>query len=187
MTASHLQRYAAFLSGFNYTINFKKGIENSNVTASLEPQININSYTASVINNEVKQFGDATLEQIGILAETKKDATLSTIMKFLQEENTSEPDYIIESSVLFCGQRVVPASLKSAVLNELHRTHVDITKMKQPAHQYVYWKKIDSDIEHLLSRTVQPRHQVILGRNQNITDNEFILIMPALTKTITFW
>ncbi|KAJ8871531.1 hypothetical protein PR048_027853 [Dryococelus australis] len=38
----------------------------------------------------------------------------------------------------------------SNVLNELHRTHVGTTKMKQLARLYVYWKKIDSDIEHLV-------------------------------------
>ncbi|KAJ8866834.1 hypothetical protein PR048_032695 [Dryococelus australis] len=77
-------------------------------------------------------------------------------MKSLQEENTSETDYIIESGILFHGQRVfVPASLQSAVLNELHRTHVGITKMKQLARRYVYWKKTDSDIEHLVR--IQPK------------------------------
>ncbi|KAJ8887980.1 hypothetical protein PR048_007465 [Dryococelus australis] len=125
MTAGRLQRYAAFLSGFNYTIDFKKGIENSNVDCLCQAPININK-------------------------ETKKDATLSTIMKSLQEENTSEQDYIIESGILFRGQRVVvPACLQSAFLNELNRTHVGITKMKQLARRY-------------LSRTVQPRLQVIL-------------------------
>ncbi|KAJ8873827.1 hypothetical protein PR048_024663 [Dryococelus australis] len=45
-----------------------------------------------------------------------------------------EPDYIIESGITFHVQRVlVPASLQSAVLDELRRTHVGITKMKQLA------------------------------------------------------
>ncbi|KAJ8884610.1 hypothetical protein PR048_016467 [Dryococelus australis] len=135
-----------------------EGIENSNVDCLSRAPININSYTANAINNEVKQLCDATIEQIGIPTvthqllkeETKNDAILSTIMKSLQEENTSEPDYI-ENGILFRGQHiVVPASLQSAVLNKLHRTHVGITKMKQLAYRYVYWKKIDSDIEQLV-------------------------------------
>ncbi|KAJ8894331.1 hypothetical protein PR048_006953 [Dryococelus australis] len=130
----------------------------SNVDYLSRAPINIKCYTASAINNEVKQLCDATIEQISIPTvtyqllkeETKKDATLSTVMKSLQEANTSEPDYIIKSGVLFCGQRVVvPASLQSAVLNELHRTPVGFTKMKQLARRYIYWKKIDSGIEHL--------------------------------------
>ncbi|KAJ8890135.1 hypothetical protein PR048_009642 [Dryococelus australis] len=109
-------------------------------------------------------------------------------MKSLQEENTSELDYNIESGILFRGQRVVvPASLQSAVLNKLHRTLVGITKMKQLAHQYVHWKKIDSDIEHLVQSCSEydvAIKNIILKRNQNITGNAFILIMLALTKTI---
>ncbi|KAJ8871342.1 hypothetical protein PR048_027659 [Dryococelus australis] len=158
MTAGCLQRYAAFLPGFDYTIDFKKGSENSNVDFLSRAPSDINSYTAGAINNEVKQFCDATIEQIIVPTvtyqllkeETKKDAALSTIMKSLQDENTSEPD-IIESVILFHGQQVVvPATLWSAFLNELHRTHVGITKMKQLAHRYVYLQKIDSDIGHLV-------------------------------------
>ncbi|KAJ8876238.1 hypothetical protein PR048_024148 [Dryococelus australis] len=112
MTVGHLQCYAAFLSGFHYTIDFKKSIENSNVDCPSRAPININSYTASAINNEVKQFCDATIQQISVLTvtyqllegEMKNYATLSTIMKSLQEENNSEPDYIIESGILFRGQ-----------------------------------------------------------------------------------
>ncbi|KAJ8892526.1 hypothetical protein PR048_005107 [Dryococelus australis] len=44
----------AFLSGFNDTIDFKKGIKNSNVDCLSRALININSYVASAINNEVK-------------------------------------------------------------------------------------------------------------------------------------
>ncbi|KAJ8896492.1 hypothetical protein PR048_001836 [Dryococelus australis] len=132
ITVGHIQPYAAFLIGFNYTIDFKKGIE-----------------------KKLKQLCDATIEQISILAvtyqllkeETKKDATLSTVMKYLLDKNTSEPDYIIESGILFLGQRDVPASVQSDVLNELHRTRVGITNIKQLARRYVYRKKIDSDIE----------------------------------------
>ncbi|KAJ8865572.1 hypothetical protein PR048_033092 [Dryococelus australis] len=82
MTAGLLQHYAVFLSGFNYTIDFKKGIENSNIACLSRAPINTNSYTASAINNEMKQLCDATIEQISISIvtyqllkeETKKDA-----------------------------------------------------------------------------------------------------------------
>ncbi|KAJ8884217.1 hypothetical protein PR048_016074 [Dryococelus australis] len=154
MTAGRLQCYAAFLSVFNYTIDFKKGIENSNVDCLSRAPISMNSYTASAINYEVKQLCNATIEQICVpnvtyqllKEETKKDVTLSTIMKSLQENSSG-------SGILFRGQRVVgPASLQSAVLNELHRTHVGITKMKQITRRYVYWKKIDLDVGLLVQR-----------------------------------
>ncbi|KAJ8891875.1 hypothetical protein PR048_004430 [Dryococelus australis] len=137
----------------------KKGTENSNVDCLFRAPIKINTYIDSAINNVMTQLCDATIEQISVSTgtypllkeETKNNATLSTSIESLQEENTSEPDYITESGILFRGQQVVvPASLQSAVLNELHRTHVGITKMKKLARRYVYWMKIDSDIEHLI-------------------------------------
>lgn len=40
--------------------------------------------------------------------------------------------------------------MRPAVLQELHRTHIGVTKMKQLARRYVYWRSIDKDIEHLV-------------------------------------
>jgi hypothetical protein len=40
-------------------------------------------------------------------------------------------------------------------IDELHRTHIGITKMKQLSRRYVYWKGINKDIEQLL-KTCQP-------------------------------
>ncbi|KAJ8878861.1 hypothetical protein PR048_019450 [Dryococelus australis] len=64
MTAGRLERYAAIHSGFNYTYDFKKGIINSNFDCLSRAPVNINSYTASAIDNEVKQLCEATSEQI---------------------------------------------------------------------------------------------------------------------------
>ncbi|KAK9745090.1 Integrase zinc binding domain [Popillia japonica] len=44
---------------------------------------------------------------------------------------------------------VVPSTLQTAVLEELHRTHIGISKMKQLDRRYVYWEHIDKDIERL--------------------------------------
>lgn len=53
--------------------------------------------------------------------------------------------------MLFKGQRVViPKTLQSTVLEELHKTHVGITKMKQLACCYCIWKGIDRDIERIV-------------------------------------
>ncbi|CAB0001686.1 unnamed protein product, partial [Nesidiocoris tenuis] len=65
-------------------------------------------------------------------------------------------EYTLDNGILFKGQRViVPKILRNAVLQVLHRTHIGISKMKQLARRYVYWKGIDNDIEHL-SRSCEP-------------------------------
>lgn len=45
---------------------------------------------------------------------------------------------------------MIPKALQQDVLEELHATHLGITKMKQLARRYVYWKTIDKDIENLV-------------------------------------
>ncbi|KAJ8882849.1 hypothetical protein PR048_014663 [Dryococelus australis] len=87
MTAGRLQCDAAFLSRFNYTIYFKKGIENSNVDCLFRALININSCTASAINNEVKQLCDVTIEQISI----------PTVIYQLLKEDTKKGCYLINN------------------------------------------------------------------------------------------
>lgn len=159
MTSARLQRYAAFLSGFNYEVIFKKGSENNNVDCLSRAPINPKPHTDTAINEEVHLLCEESISRISTLnltfqsirEETIKDESLSKIMKELRENNASESEFTIDNDIVFRGQRIViPLSLQASVLQELHRTHIGITKMKQLARRYVYWKLIDKDIERLV-------------------------------------
>lgn len=159
MTAARLQRYTTFLSGFNYQVKFKKGSDNTNVNCLLRAPINQKQHTDELINEEVHLLCEELLLQIStqnltfesIREETRKDQYLSKILQELQGNSTTEPEFTIDNNIIFRGQHVViPMTLQASVLQELYRTHVGISKMKQLARRYVYWKSIDKDIEQLV-------------------------------------
>ncbi|XP_037931378.1 uncharacterized protein K02A2.6-like [Teleopsis dalmanni] len=156
ITQSRLLRYAEFLQGFDYEIIFKKGIENSNVDClSRATANNSRKSTDKSINEDVSQICYTTIFEISneqldskILAfETGKDEKLSKLKTDILKSNNIQ-EFYVNDGIIFKGSRaVIPNSLQSIILKELHRTHCGIKKMKQLARRYCYWVGIDKDIE----------------------------------------
>ncbi|XP_024868755.1 uncharacterized protein K02A2.6-like [Temnothorax curvispinosus] len=85
-----------------------------------------------------------------VVAETDKDDELGSVKRNLLTQATDSP-YTLNHGILFKNERIViPKSLQEQILQKLHSTHIGITKMKQLARRYVYWKRIDKDIENLV-------------------------------------
>lgn len=56
--------------------------------------------------------------------------------------------------ILFNERMVVPASFRHRILNQLHRGHPGIVRMKAIARSLVYWPNIDNQIEEFVQRCV---------------------------------
>ena len=95
--------------------------------------------------------------------ESDKDSTISKVMRFTREgwpPSKSNEEFEMQrfrkiadslsciNGCLVHGSRVViPASLRSIVLDLLHLGHFGMQRMKQLARTSVYWPNIDDDIE----------------------------------------
>lgn len=64
---------------------------------------------------------------------------------------STETEFTLHNGIIFKQERVViPKVMQNAVWKELHSTHLGISKMKQLAREYCYWKGIDRDIEEIV-------------------------------------
>lgn len=98
-----------------------------------------------------------------IAADTKKDTILSKVYyclfgwpKNISISNELKPFFFrkqelhLEQGCLLRGYRVIiPTNLRKYFLNELHSSHLGISKCKSLARSFFWWPKLDNDIELL--------------------------------------
>ncbi|XP_036329398.1 uncharacterized protein K02A2.6-like [Rhagoletis pomonella] len=163
VSEENLIAYAVFLSGFDYRVVYKRGIDNANADCLSRAPVCSPHLADTIINNKINQLCESTIQQISTLKlnhntlklETEKDSELSALLQNLKNKRIENTMFTINNGIIFRGQRVViPAILQQLVLKELHLTHMSISKMKQLARRYVYWKSIDKDIEQLVKECV---------------------------------
>ena len=156
MAAGRMQRWAYFLSGFNYTLKHVKGINNGD--ADFSSRLLINFVTISQSNCEADYFNFFIKDKLPVDAksiriETRKDSILSKVYDFVRNgrpkkvdgrpEKDLQPYFIrsheisIEQELLLWGYRVlIPHNFRSDLLKEIHITHMETSKMNSLARQY---------------------------------------------------
>ena len=97
------------------------------------------------------------MTHIQLRAATRTDSLLSQVLLYTQR---SWPRDVPEDLKSYYHRRneltlenqcvIVPIKLQSRVLEELHRSHVGIARMKVLAQSYVWWPKLDCDTECLI-------------------------------------
>lgn len=174
MAASRLQRWAVYLSSFDFEIQYIVGKTNYNADFLSRLPTGDKMSTASSTNNKTYlNFIDAreqtTISSKEIVKATAQDSTLQRVHDFVkngwQSDNIEaelKPFYsrnselTIESGAVKWGHRViVPKCLQQRILNELHLTHEGMSKMKARARAHFWWPKLDDQIEGISSNCEQ--------------------------------
>ena len=146
MSAARQQRYAAFLSGFDYSIEYRTSKANANADSlsglPLKDQWGIEEDAYELFYKVV--LDSAPVSPITIARESRHDTILSQVINFIK--NDSWPNQIsvelrsyhnirreltVQQDCLLWGCKVPPFKLRPSILQTLHTGHLGIAKMKK--------------------------------------------------------
>ena len=172
LVSNRIKKWTMILKAYNFKISHIAG--KNNVIAdflSRKPINNMTSENEKVENDLILMVRDnETVTADCIASETRKDKVLREVIEFTRNgwDSSFEDNLLpyfkrrfelsVENDILLWGERVViPDSLREILLRDLHTEHLGIVRSKQLARVYLWWPKIDSDIENMVK--VCPRCQ----------------------------
>ncbi|CAB0000711.1 unnamed protein product [Nesidiocoris tenuis] len=154
LSATRMLHYSVQLQIFNFDVQYRKSEQHSNADAlsrlpvASEQLFAEKDYT-SVLH--ISQLNTLPITAKEIEAATLIDPELKPLYEDLRVGRSlgaNDTEFSLHHGCIFYGIRVyIPKKFRHQILQELHQAHIGVVKMKGLARSYVYWPKINSDIE----------------------------------------
>ena len=165
--SARIRRWSLFLSTYEYTLSFRKTEAHGNADALSRlplPTVPPATETPPELVLLMEHLKDSPITAHHIRSMTSRDVKLSTVLQFIQQgwpdccpDPTLAPFAsrkaelsVLGGCILWGSRVIIPEQGRDAVLQELHEGHTGMNRMKSLARMYVWWPKIDSDIEKLV-------------------------------------
>ena len=166
-----IQRWALKLANYHYTLEFRPTHKHANADAlswlplSDKPAC-VPVPAEMVLLTEMLQSAPITAAQIARW--TRTDAVLSKVLRCIKEGWPEQVDEalkpywqrrlelsVMDDCILWGNRVLIPKQGRPLILDELHGGHPGASKMKALARMFVWWIKMDSDIEQLVKQYPQ--------------------------------
>lgn len=186
--AHRLQRWALYLSRFNYEIHYRPTAQHANADAlsrlPMGPDLVFDRDELLCFNvdeEERRAVDGFPITGETVASATADDPVLRRVLKFIQQGwpdrpsgKASDPlrnyyamhlrlsvrDGVVLLATDGASPRVVvPASLRRRVLQLLHQGHWGVSRTKNLARRHVYWPGIDADISRMVALCTQCAQQ----------------------------
>lgn len=170
-TGSCLAHYAIILSSYNYKIMHRPGKEN--VAADALSRLPMNKEEDDTFNKEDSylifnmKIEDLELTKKNLRKKIWNDTDLAEVIRYLhfgwpdkRKLNKNLHTYfekrdelaLIDDILIWRDRLIIPEVLRKPILNFLHRSHPGIIQTQSLAKTYVYWSRINNDIEEMINK-----------------------------------
>ena len=173
MASARIKRWSMKLSAFDYKIKYISSKDNycaDFLSRSPLPTTEECKHEDQVLSIEDDSI---PITARAVASETARDKVLSQVKQLtltgwpqfvkddkLQPYFLRRAELTVEQDCVLWGNRVIiPSSLRSTLLLDLHSEHMGIVRMKAMARQYLWWPKLNSEIEDMARQCESCREQ----------------------------